>query len=146
MRYTVDYARYPHGKNNSIETRMRLIFDDGLPATELNRHLVMAQFNRSKPLGTTVYQLCIYLNYLDLHGLEAVDATMDIIYNFLCELYVDGLSYAGDGTPKSYSTICDYVETLSKLYDALSLRGYQLDESLYTRSQKMMLLPEFLCF
>lgn len=142
MRYTVDYARYPHGKNNSIETRMRLIFDDGLPATELNRHLVMAQFNRSKPLGTTVYQLCIYLNYLDLHGLEAVDATMDIIYNFLCELYVDGLSYAGDGTPKSYSTICDYVETLSKLYDALSLRGYQLDESLYTRSQKMMLLPE----
>ena len=41
-----------------------------------------------------------------------------------------------------YSTICDYVETLSKLYDALSLRGYQLDESLYTRSQKMMLLPE----
>lgn len=102
----------------------------------------MAQFNRSKPLGTTVYQLCIYLNYLDLHGLEAVDATMDIIYNFLCELYVDGLSYAGDGTPKSYSTICDYVETLSKLYDALSLRGYQLDESLYTRSQKMMLLPE----
>ena len=104
MRYTVDYARYPHGKNNSIETRMRLIFDDGLPATELNRHLVMTQFNRSKPLGTTVYQLCIYLNYLDLHGLEAVDATMDIIYNFLCELYVDGLSYAGDGTPKSYSS------------------------------------------
>lgn len=92
MRYTVDYARYPHGKNNSIETRMRLIFDDGLPATELNRHLVMAQFNRSKPLGTTVYQLCIYLNYLDLHGLEAVDSNRQIysylyFYNRKCCLF-----------------------------------------------------------
>lgn len=113
MRYTVGYCLYPHGKDDSVETRMRLIFDDGLPATELNRHLVMAQLNRSKPLGTTVYQLCIYLNYLDMRGLKAVDATMDIIYGFLCELYVDGLPYAGDGTPKSYNTICDYVETLS---------------------------------
>lgn len=142
MRYTVGYCLYPHGKDDSVETRMRLIFDDGLPATELNRHLVMAQLNRSKPLGTTVYQLCIYLNYLDMRGLKAVDATMDIIYAFLCELYVDGLPYAGDGTPKSYNTICDYVETLSKLYDMLSLRGYSLDDSLYTRSQKMLLIPE----
>lgn len=64
MRFTVGYCLYPHGENNSIETRMRLIFDDGLPATELNRHLVMAQLNRDKPLGTTVYQLCIYLNFV----------------------------------------------------------------------------------
>ena len=33
MRFTVGYCLYPHGENNSIETRMRLIFDDGLPAT-----------------------------------------------------------------------------------------------------------------
>ena len=31
MRFTVGYCLYPHGENNSIETRMRLIFDDGLP-------------------------------------------------------------------------------------------------------------------
>ena len=97
MRYTVGYCLYPHGQNDTTETRMRIIFDDGLPATELNRHLVMAQFNRDKPLGTTVYQLCIYLNYLDMHGLEAVDATMDMIYDFLCELYVDGLRFLYKG-------------------------------------------------
>lgn len=138
MRYTVGYCLYPHGQNDTTETRMRIIFDDGLPATELNRHLVMAQFNRDKPLGTTVYQLCIYLNYLDMHGLEAVDATMDMIYDFLCELYVDGLPYGCNNEPKSYNTICDYVETLSKLYDTLALRGYHLDSSLYTQTQKMM--------
>ena len=142
MRYTVGYCLYPHGQNDTTETRMRIIFDDGLPATELNRHLVMAQFNRDKPLGTTVYQLCIYLNYLDMHGLEAVDATMDMIYDFLCELYVDGLPYGCNNEPKSYNTICDYVETLSKLYDTLALRGYHLDSSLYTQTQKMMLLPD----
>lgn len=70
MRFTVGYCLYPHGENNSIETRMRLIFDDGLPATELNRHLVMAQLNRDKPLGTTVYQLCTYLE----HRLQPVSA------------------------------------------------------------------------
>lgn len=142
MRFTVGYCLYPHGENNSIETRMRLIFDDGLPATELNRHLVMAQLNRDKPLGTTVYQLCIYLNYLDMRGLEAVNATMDNLYNFLCELYIDGLPYGCNKAPKSYNTICDYVDTLSKLYEMLALRGYPLDDSLYTRSQKMMLLPD----
>lgn len=142
MRYTVGYCLYPHGQNDAIETRMRIIFDDGLPATELNRHLVMAQFNRDKTLGTTVYQLCIYLNYLDMHGLEVVDATMDMIYDFLCELYVDGLPYGCNNEPKSYNTICDYVETLSKLYDTLALRGYHLDSSLYTQTQRMLLLPD----
>lgn len=134
MRFTVGYCLYPHGENNSIETRMRLIFDDGLPATELNRHLVMAQLNRDKPLGTTVYQLCIYLNYLDMRGLEAVNATMDNLYNFLCELYIDGLPYGCNKAPKSYNNICDYVDTLSKLYDMLALRGYPLDDTIFTNS------------
>lgn len=87
MRFTVGYCLYPHGENNSIETRMRLIFDDGLPATELNRHLVMAQLNRDKPLGTTVYQLCIYLNYLDMRGLEAVNATIAEYWHFILQIH-----------------------------------------------------------
>lgn len=119
MRFTVGYCLYPHGENNSIETRMRLIFDDGLPATELNRHLVMAQLNRDKPLGTTVYQLCIYLNYLDMRGLEAVNATMDNLYNFLCELYIDGLPYGCNKAPKSYNNICDYVDVIISVQDVL---------------------------
>lgn len=77
-----------------------------------------------------------------MRGLEAVNATMDNLYNFLCELYIDGLPYGCNKAPKSYNTICDYVDTLSKLYDMLALRGYPLDDSLYTRSQKMMLLPD----
>lgn len=142
MRFTVGYCLYPHGKNNSIETPMRIILCDGIAAAEINRHLVLAQINKDKPLSTPVYQLCIYLNYLDTLGLGATDATMDIIYDFLSVLYVDGLPYAGDGAPRSYTAICNYVTVISKLYDSLAIRGYMLDDSLYTRSQKMMLFPD----
>lgn len=142
MKYTVNYGLYPHGKDDSIETRMRLIFEDGLPATEINRHLVLAQIDKSKPLSTPVYQLCIYLNYLALRDMYVTDATMNFIYDFLCELYIDGLSYAGDGTPRSYASICQYVEVLSKLYDSFTLRGHPLDESLYLRLPQMILLTD----
>ena len=120
---------------------MNLIVDDDIPNTEINRHLVLAQIDREKPLATSVYYLCIYLNYLDEHGLEAMDVKMSYIQDFLQELYIDGLPYAGKGKPCSYSAIQDYIEVLSKLYDNLSLRGYKMDESLYTRSQLMMLAP-----
>ncbi|WP_337756921.1 hypothetical protein, partial [Gemmiger sp.] len=66
---------------------------------------------------------------------------MSDIQDFLQELYIDSLPYAGKGAPCSYSAIQDYIEVLSKLYDNLSLRGYKMDESLYTRSQLMMLAP-----
>lgn len=141
MRFKVKKALYPHGTNNDSWQPMNLIVDDDIPCTEINRHLVLLQISKEKPLTTSVYYLCIYLNYLDEHGLEVMDVKMSDIQDFLQELYIDSLPYAGKGAPCSYSAIQDYIEVLSKLYDNLSLRGYKMDESLYTRSQLMMLAP-----
>lgn len=120
---------------------MHIIVDGEFPAVEINRHLIMSQINKDKPISTPIYYLCIWLNYLDERSLDVLDAKMEDIQDFLQELYIDGLPYAGHGQPKSYSAICSYIESLSKLYDALTLRGYKLDESLYTRSQLMTLAP-----
>lgn len=140
MRFKVKKFLYPCGANGERK-EMNLIVDSHFAAAEINRHLVFAQMDRDNPISTPIYYLCIYLNYLDEHGLEAMDVKMSDIQDFLQELYIDGLPYAGKGTPCSYSAIQDYIEVLSKLYDNLSLRGYKLDESLYTRSQMMMLAP-----
>ena len=131
MRFKVKKALYPHGTNNDSWQPMNLIVDDDIPCTEINRHLVLLQISKEKPLTTSVYYLCIYLNYLDEHGLEVMDVKMSDIQDFLQELYIDSLPYAGKGAPCSYSAIQDYIEVLSKLYDNLSLRGYKMDESLY---------------
>ncbi len=140
MRFKVKKFLYPCGANGERK-EMNLIVDNHFAAAEINRHLVFAQMDRGNPISTPIYYLCIYLNYLDEHGLEAIDVKMSDIQDFLQELYIDGLPYAGKGTPCSHSAIQDYIEVLSKLYDNLSLRGYKLDESLYTRSQMMMLAP-----
>lgn len=141
MRFKVKKALYPHGTNNDSWQPMNLIVDDDIPCTEINRHLVLLQISKEKPLTTSVYYLCIYLNYLDEHGLEVMDVKMSDIQDFLQELYIDSLPYAGKGAPCSYSAIQDYIEVLSKLYDNLSLRGYKMDESLYTRSQLKIVEP-----
>ena len=86
MRFKVKKALYPCGTNNDSWQLMNLIVDDDIPSTEINRHLVLAQIDREKPLATSVYYLCIYLNYLDEHGLEAMDIKMSDIQDFLQEL------------------------------------------------------------
>ncbi|WP_300279532.1 tyrosine-type recombinase/integrase [uncultured Subdoligranulum sp.] len=140
MRFKVKKFLYPCGANDERK-EMNLIIDEHFADAEINRHLVLAQMDKGKPISTPIYYLCIYLNYLDEHGLEAVDVKMSDIQDFLQEIYIDGLPYAGKGKPCSYAVIQDYIEALSKLYDNLTLRGYKMDESLYTRSQMMMLAP-----
>ena len=140
MRFKVKKFLYPCGANDERK-EMNLIVDEHFADAEINRHLVLAQMDKGKPISTPIYYLCIYLNYLDEHGLEAVDVKMSDIQDFLQEIYIDGLPYAGKGKPCSYAVIQDYIEALSKLYDNLTLRGYKMDESLYTRSQMMMLSP-----
>lgn len=141
MRFKVHSCFYPCGKNKSNRKKIKIILDNGLPAIDINRHLIINQIDRETMIGTPIYYLCIYLNYLNEHGIEVADATMSDIQNFLQELYIDGLPYSGKGTPKSYSAISDYVEVLSKLYDSLTLRGYKLDDSFYTQTQYTVLAP-----
>ena len=70
MRYTVKRCFYPYGKNATNRKEMKLFLDGKFPAIEINRHLVLAQIDKEKPLGTPIYYLCIYLNYLDENGLN----------------------------------------------------------------------------
>lgn len=70
MRYTVKRCFYPYGKNATNRKEMKIILDGKFPAIEINRHLVLAQIDKEKPLGTPIYYLCIYLNYLDENGLN----------------------------------------------------------------------------
>lgn len=142
MRYKVDLVQYPVGANATDRKAMNLITDNGYPAVDINRHLILAQVDRERPITTNIYYLCNYLNYLNEHHIEPADATMVTITDFLCELYCDGLPYSGNGDPKSYSAICDFVEVIAKLYDSLILRGYDVDVSLFTKTQQMLLAPD----
>ena len=65
MRYTVKRCFYPYGKNATNRKEMKIILDGKFPVIEINRHLVLAQIDKEKPLGTP-----IYLNYLDENGLN----------------------------------------------------------------------------
>lgn len=72
MRYTVKRCFYPYGKNATNRKEMKIILDGKFPAIEVNRHLVLAQIDKEKPLGTPIYYLCIYLNYLDEKVLHTI--------------------------------------------------------------------------
>lgn len=52
MRFKVKKALYPHGTNNDSWQPMNLIVDDDIPCTEINRHLVLLQISKEKPLTT----------------------------------------------------------------------------------------------
>lgn len=142
MRYGVHLVQYPVGTNATDRKAMNLIIDNGYPAVDINRHLILEQVDRERPITTNIYYLCNYLNYLSEHNIEPADVTMAVVTDFLCELYCDGLPYSGSGDPKSYSAICDFVEVIAKLYDSLILRGYDVDVSLFTKTQQMLLAPD----
>ena len=86
MRYTVKRCFYPYGKNATNRKEMKIILDGKFPAIEVNRHLVLAQIDKEKPLGTPIYYLCIYLNYLDENDIDMLEAKMSDIQDFLQEL------------------------------------------------------------
>ena len=64
MRFKVKKFLYPCGANDERK-EMNLIIDEHFADAEINRHLVLAQMDKGKPISTPIYYLCIYLNYLD---------------------------------------------------------------------------------
>lgn len=119
-RYTVHRAYLP---NVDGMQECYLILDDGLPATDINKALIVKDKEYSRPPSTDRYHLCIFLNYLDDAGVEYLDATMEQIHQFLVHIYSFG--------NVSYGTLKKYIDVIGRVYQTMAIIGKSLDPSLY---------------
>ena len=119
-RYTVHHAYLP--QKTGIHA-CYLILDNGLPAADINKALILEDKDYPRPSSTDRYHLCIFLNYLDNAHIEYLDVTMEQIYQFLVHIY----SYEN----VSYGTLKKYIAVIGKLYQTMAIIGKQLDDSLY---------------
>ena len=120
-RFSVESAFYPMGKNVE-EKKVYLILDNGLPAIEVNRHLILQQLRYSRPVSSSAYAICTFMNFLDEIGTDVLAVKLKDIYDYLFTSYVD------DG--KSYKTIMRYITEIANMYESFALRNYGLDESI----------------
>ena len=119
-RYTVHRAYLP---TSTGAHTCYIILDNGLPALDINKALIVEDREYPRPSTTDRYHLCNYLNYLDNANTEYLDATMEQIYQFLVHLY----SYENI----SYGTLKKYIDVIGKLYQTMAIIGKHLDDSLY---------------
>ena len=119
-RYTVHRAHLPNVDGTQT---CYLVLDEGLPAVEINKALIVKDKEYSRPPSTDRYHLCIFLNYLDDAGVEYLDATMEQIYQFLVHIY----SFEN----VSYGTLKKYIDVIGRLYQTMAIIGKPLDSSLY---------------
>jgi len=117
--YTVERALIDRkGKSASCY----LVLRDGVPATEINKHLLLKQAKSAHPCSTPAYLIKDFLNVMCSYGLSIEEITRGHIYDYLSEAYVE------DG--KSYKTILSYITHLGDLFDDLHIHGFQLHHSL----------------
>lgn len=119
-RYTVERA-IVEAKGSDKERF--LVLDDGVPATAINKHLLIKQESQAHPSSTPAYNLCLFLNAMDEVGIEFTDVAMDSIHTYICDVYVE------EG--KTYQSIRAYIYDIANLYESLAVRSYPLDRSLY---------------
>lgn len=119
-RYTVERAIV---EAKESDKKRYLVLDDGVPATAINQHLLIKQERQAHPSSTSAYNLCLFLNAMDEASIEFTDVTMNAIYNYICDVYVE--------EEKTYQSIRAYIYDIASLYESLALRNYPLDRSLY---------------
>ena len=119
LRYTVARAKLP--KANGI-MECYLILDNGIPATEINRVIMLKDKQYPRPPSTNRYHLAKFLNYLDHNGVEYQNVTMEQIYAFLQHMY--------NYEDVSYCTLKKYIDIIGCLYENFALLGVSLDASL----------------
>ena len=66
-----------------------LILRDRLPATDLNKHLILKQKKSAHPCSTGAYVIASLLNEMYDRGLEIEDITRGHIFDYLTEAYVE---------------------------------------------------------
>lgn len=119
-RYTVHHAQLPNVDGTQA---CYLVLDNGLPAVDINKALIVKDREYSRPPSTDRYHLCIFLNYLNDAGVEYLDATMEQIYQFLVHIY--------SFEDVSYGTLKKYIDVIGRLYQTMAIIGKPLDSSLY---------------
>lgn len=119
-RYTVKKSLLPT-KHGLVECP--LILNNGIPEVRINNAMNPKEKAYPRSPTTTYYHICKYLNYLDSHGIEYQNATMEQIYTFLMHMY----RYE----EVSYNTLVKYINALFALYESLATINVPLDQSLY---------------
>ena len=99
-----------------------LILRDRLPATDLNKHLILKQKKSAHPCSTGAYVIASLLNEMYDRGLEIEDITRGHIFDYLTEAYVE------EG--KAYKTILSYITIIGDLFDDLHVHGIPIHSSL----------------
>ena len=107
-----------------------LILRDGIPATDLNKHLILKQEKLAHPCSTAAYAITGLLNTMDSYGLDINMITRGHIYDYLSEAYVE------DG--KAYKTILSYITHIGDLFDDLYVHGIQIHPSLLLKNGETM--------
>ena len=118
-RYTVERAIIESKQGDKMRY---LILDDGVPATTINKHLLIKQEKQAHPSSSSAYNLCQFLNAMKTLNIGLSDVTLSTIYDYLHNYFVKG--------GKSHQTIMSYIYDVSALYESLALRNYPIDTSL----------------
>lgn len=127
-RYSVASAVF---ETKTAEKTKHIILDDGIPSVDINKHLIIKQEKLARPVSTDAYNLCLFLNAIDAVGVNFQQVTMDMIYSYLSDEYVDRC--------KTFQTINSYISSIASLYESLARRHYSLDESLYRPDTRAIL-------
>ena len=121
QRYTVHRAFLPQKTGEAYQSC--LVLDNGLPALDVNKALIVKDKGYPRLSTTDHYHICAFLNYLDRAGIDYMDATMEQIHQFLVH------TYSFENT--SYGTLKKYIDVIGKLYETIAIIGKPLDPSLY---------------
>lgn len=118
-RYTVERGIY---EDKNGEHLCYFVLDYGVPAIEINRYMIPKQLRYARPVSTSCYNICRFLNTMDDMGIQLEEVTMDDIFQYLKDEY--------ENSQKSYSTIRRYILDISDLYENLALDNHKIDQSL----------------
>lgn len=128
-RFTVQDA-LSEGKSK----RYYIIMDWDVPASDVNRHLLIAQKERHRSVSSNAYYICNFLNTIYFDGLSLDTVTYDYIGAYLDSLYLD--------KGKSRTVIWAIISALTALFEDLAVRDFQLDASLLRYPGKHVTITE----
>lgn len=118
--YSVDRG-FIAGKDGT-ERLFYLILRNGLPATDLNKCLILKQQKSAHPCSTGAYVIAKMLNDMLDRGFGINDISRGLIYDYLLDAYVEeGLAY---------KTILSYITIIGDLFDDLKVHNIPIHESL----------------
>ena len=123
--------------NSILETKAGdfpcfLVLKGGVPALELNPHLILKQKKWAHPCSTEAYLIANFLNEMAAGNIDICDITRAHVYDYLIDEYVE------EG--KSLRTILTYTAQLGDMFEDLFIHGMKLHPSLTTQDPDSLLV------